>query len=448
MKKLLFIFLFPAFLFSCALEEDPIFDKSATERMNDAMANVRNILVSAQNGWQADYYPYANYAQGGFAMYLDFYSDGKVDVMCEVNTNVPARQKETSLFNIFADQGPVLSFNTYNKVMHYWSEPISSSQTTGRAGDYEFIVMSATPDKVVLKGKKRGNRLVLYRNVTAVNRDAYLRAAANLAIDLSPFGIFSLTLNGTKRGEASVSYRNFTNFTYEEDGKEEIKRLSYAFTGDGIRLYEPFTIDGITMERFVWDDATKRLNCVEPAGVTAYFTGALDPNHSLLYYNDYIGTYTMDFATSQAAPPARTRTTTITIEAADPAERTYYVRGFMYPADEENANIIAVYNVQRGTLSMNAQLIFVNAANEYVWLTPWTQASNISTAAAYGMVSSNHALTPTISFELVNNQAWTAQTIAGFALYRWTANTATIGWYGSNTAPNFTAICYPIFTKQ
>ena len=450
MKRIFYILLITALLGSCVKGDDPLFDQSASERMNEAIANATNILVSAEHGWQADYYPYANYAQGGFAMFLKFYSDGRVDVMCEIATNVPARQKETSLFGMTADQGPVLTFNTYNKVMHYFSEPLSSAQTTGRAGDYEFIVMSATPDKVVLKGKKRGNRFVLHRNATAVDTDAYLRSAASLAGDLSPFGIFNLTVDGKERGGATVTDRNFTNFTYTENGQEEVTRLSFAFTADGIRLYEPFTIDGVTMERFVWDNATKRYNCVEPAGVNAYFTGSLDPSHSLLYYDDYVGTYTVEFATSQATPPARTRTTTITIEVADASERTYYVRGLLgtYLEDEAKTNVVARYNVQRGTLSLNAQLLFTNDAGNNVWLTPWTQAGNISTSATYGMVSSNHTLTPNISFELVNNATWTAQTIAGFAIYVWTPATATVGWFGSNTAPNFTAFCYPIFTKQ
>ena len=448
MKKLLYILLIPALLCSCVKDQERFFDQSTTERMNEVIASTTNILVSAQYGWQADYYPYANYAQGGYAMFLNFYSDGRVDVMCEIATNVPARQKETSNFSLIAEQGPVLTFNTYNKVMHYFSEPLSSSQASGRAGDYEYIVMSATQDQVVLKGKKRGNRLVLHRNSTNVDRDAYLRNAATLADDFSPFGLFSLTVNGAAKGSASVSYRNFTDFTYTENGQTVSKRLSYAFTGDGIRLYEPFTIDGVTLERFVWDNATKRLNCVEPAGVNAYFLAALDPSHSTLYYEDFLGTYTVNFALTSSSPPDRSRTTTITIEVANASEKTYYIRGLLPAADEPRTNIIARYSVQKGTLSIGSQLLFANEAGNNVWLTAYTQANNISTSSTYGVVSSNHTVTPNISFELVNNGTWTAQTVAGFAYYVWTPSGGTVGWYTDNVEPNFRAFCYPIFKKQ
>ena len=455
MKKLIYILLMPVLCFSCVQDEPDIFDKPASERMNAAIENARNILVSAEYGWQADYYPYVNYARGGYAMFLKFYNDGTVDVQCEIITNVPARQKETSQFSMTADQGPVLTFNTYNKVMHYFSEPLSSSQTSGREGDYEFIVMSATPDKIVLKGKKRGNMFVLRRNLTAVDANAYLIAAANLAVDedVNNWGLFSLTVNGTERGSADISYRNFDNFTYTESGKTTTTttRLSYAFTPDGVRLYQPFTIDGVTMERFVWDPVTARYNCVEPAGVDAYFTGKRDPDHSGLEYEDFVGTYTMAFTSTYTAPvPAiRPRTTTVRIEVANAAEKTYYLRDFVPNATHEaQSNIIAYYNKRKGTMSIGGQYMFPYSTYFIHW-TVVTQGGSISVSSTYGMVSSNHTTSP-ITFEWVSNGAWSGQTQAGFLFYAWTSQSggSTAGWLYTDSATVWRAICYPKFTKQ
>ena len=43
----------------------------------------------------------------------------------------------------------------YNQLIHMFSGPLGLNMNVG--GDYEFIIMSATPDKVILQGKKYKN---------------------------------------------------------------------------------------------------------------------------------------------------------------------------------------------------------------------------------------------------------------------------------------------------
>ena len=47
-------------LVSCVREEKDIFDKSASERMNEWLVSTQNVLTSAANGWVMHYYPEGN----------------------------------------------------------------------------------------------------------------------------------------------------------------------------------------------------------------------------------------------------------------------------------------------------------------------------------------------------------------------------------------------------
>lgn len=54
--------------------------------------------------------------------------------------------------------GPVLSFDTYNEIFHFFSDPaIPGLPGLGYEGDYEFIFMGQENNELILKGKKTGN---------------------------------------------------------------------------------------------------------------------------------------------------------------------------------------------------------------------------------------------------------------------------------------------------
>ena len=55
----------------------------------------------------------------------------------------------TSQYDIISDMGPVLTFNTYNAILHYFTEPKGSSDVDGMAGDYEFVFMDVKPEMCI-----------------------------------------------------------------------------------------------------------------------------------------------------------------------------------------------------------------------------------------------------------------------------------------------------------
>ena len=75
-----------------------------------------------------------------------------------------ADETVSSLYSVKSEQATMLSFDTYNYLVHYFGQPQGSmaddpNGTLG--GDYEFVISDATADRIELKGKKYGNRIVM-----------------------------------------------------------------------------------------------------------------------------------------------------------------------------------------------------------------------------------------------------------------------------------------------
>lgn len=142
---------------SCSNDMDEFFDESAAERLNRTQAKYTDLLTSSKNGWAFEYYPTGSADDGCVLYAVKFFKDGSVDVAGDpFGSGVVSN--EISMWDILTDNGPTLSFSTYNKLIHQFSDP--GDDGMGYEGDYEFaFVYSDTenPDSVVmLKGKKRG----------------------------------------------------------------------------------------------------------------------------------------------------------------------------------------------------------------------------------------------------------------------------------------------------
>jgi hypothetical protein len=182
---------------SCSGEEDDIFEATAAERLNAASALYSARLTAQPNGWAMQYYPtYEDEAPNGagYLLLCRFNKDYSVDVSgynwpkWEENYNsnqgstewvcsyVQQYRSDTSFWEVITDNGPVLSFNSYNKVMHLFSDPDYHETGTGYGGDYEFIITDAPEDAsyMMLKGKKRGTYNLLTPVEVGVDYEEYL----------------------------------------------------------------------------------------------------------------------------------------------------------------------------------------------------------------------------------------------------------------------------------
>ena len=232
---------------SCSNDIDEVFDKPSAERVNDAIAEYKTVLTSAENGWLMKYYPKANTKYGGYNLLLKFGTDGNVTAMSDA---LGADTKATSHYKLEQSASIVLSFDEYNKVIHFFSDPANpdgiGDNGKGMEGDLEFRVLTATADSVVMLGKKRGAKIVM----TPMAKDADWAETINQIDGLEQemqFPRYTCEVNDVKY-VATSSYRTIT-FTSSnaEDGSTTIP---YIVTDKGIEFYKPITLNGVTIKGF------------------------------------------------------------------------------------------------------------------------------------------------------------------------------------------------------
>ena len=160
-KYVVMIGLLVATFAACSRDEESLFDKSAAERAREAVENANNVFTSAENGWEMAYFPNLESDAKGYNMIGKFFENGSVSVTAKNGTTTGNKMKTdtASTWVVRSDYGPLLSFDTYNDVFHAWSDPRQDG--AGLLGDYEFLILKATPELVLLKGKKHSAYSVL-----------------------------------------------------------------------------------------------------------------------------------------------------------------------------------------------------------------------------------------------------------------------------------------------
>ncbi len=164
-------------LAACAPSEvDDLFDDSPAVRLDKALKNYTELFQADGGRWLMQYF--CNAGEPGYNYIMTFHGDGTVDISTknsEVNGGAFITDKST--WEVVSDYGPVLSFNTYNRAFHVFSNPeielgtagtSSSTYGKGHEGDYEFVIISNTENQVKLRGKKTGITILMSRLSTAV----------------------------------------------------------------------------------------------------------------------------------------------------------------------------------------------------------------------------------------------------------------------------------------
>ncbi|MDR3118158.1 MAG: DUF4302 domain-containing protein [Mediterranea sp.] len=236
-------------LVACTHEEEDLFGDSSANRADAAINTYIEVLASPSNGWLMEYFPASTREYGGYNILLAFDKEGAVRVAGEIAN---PSDVATSLYAVKQSAGIVLSFDMYNTLFHFFSDPSDPSGIGGTGfgleGDFEFLVLEASAEKVILKGKKTGGLAVL----TPIQESwsDYITAVQDLEA-ATVFPEFKVELNG-ETIPVTISYRTLT-FTYEEDGDTKSQTASYIVTKTGYKFYEPVVIKGVTLSGFTFD---------------------------------------------------------------------------------------------------------------------------------------------------------------------------------------------------
>ncbi len=249
---------------ACSMKEDSVFSDSASHRSEANIQSVANVLKSASNGWVMEYY--GALSMGGYNVLVKF--DGSnVTVASEKwgpnhTAGLDASGKavtSTSHYKLEYSMGTVLSFDGYNPTFHYYSMPnnpdYSYDKAEGLSGDFEFRVMHASADSVILRGKKNNNKIKLTQVPAGKTWEDILNSASATEEYMMSR---SYTLAGeglTDKREIKVTnnggYRSLV-FEYRDDfGEKNTVVAPYIVKEDGYYFYRPVEVCGMVLDGLV-----------------------------------------------------------------------------------------------------------------------------------------------------------------------------------------------------
>ena len=291
----------------CVSEEDDIFSASAPVRLEETAETYTQRLSAATSGWAMEYYPTSELTAPkgqGYLLLAKFMPNLSVTVGMKNQFSTPANQymEDTSSWEIITDNGPVLTFDTYNDCIHTFSSPedVPSTSTdetgVGLEGDYEFVMIDVPEDGefVMLKGKKRGTYTRLTRldegtdfktyieDIQAFNEEKFSASYPNMCV---------ITLGDSIMKMANSSTGICSLFPYNGDQITDVSYHPFLITKRGGKYYLRFrdalnAPDGSEAQEFVYNSDQDIFTGVENENFTiegdepnSFFISAMDDGY-------------------------------------------------------------------------------------------------------------------------------------------------------------------------
>lgn len=297
-KYLVIIGLLAATFAACSRDEESLFEKPAAIRAQEAITNAFDVLTSNEAGWEMAYFPNLEADAKGYNMVLKFNKNGNVSVTAK-NSATTANKILTdtaSTWAVKSDYGPILTFDTYNDVFHAFSDP--KEDGAGHLGDYEFLILKATPELVLLKGKKHSAYTVM-RPMKNTDLPAYFAACEKMQTNL--FGnnnIVTLTQGNEKMYLYKGADGQFQSAAYGSPLVAEAATYHpVCTTEDGIIVSTGFGED-VHDHVFIYDsikgELTSEGGAVMNAGNLNVLFGAYFTDNALGWSVDPVGQASVD----------------------------------------------------------------------------------------------------------------------------------------------------------
>lgn len=252
---------------SCLKDQDNLFDKSASLRVSEYLNNTKRVLTSSEYGWALDFFPDSKQRYGGYSFTLKF-TDQTVEVCSEIADDITTT--ETSTYTLDNEDGPVIAFDTYNNIFHFFSTPGSGSGAGGYeayGGDFIFIIMDISDDEntITLKGNRSGNILYMHRITESIVD--YQQRLNNFANNLV-FDLATAEIDGQKYVVNILADDRI--IVIGKPGSGEYIEVPFCFDSDGISLYKPVTIGEKEVRVFKYDEPNGAFVSQEDNSVVFY----------------------------------------------------------------------------------------------------------------------------------------------------------------------------------
>lgn len=319
---------------ACLKEQEDVFDESPSARMTEYLDNAKRILTAPENGWLMYYWPNSKLSYGGFSYVVKF-SEESVEVGFELSDDPSATK--SSLYRMGSDNGPVLSFDTNNDFLHYFSTP-SSKLYQGYGGDFEFTLLEAEAGHVKMQGRRSGNIIMMYPMTEDMTE--YFTDVAAVSENFVISGMEGTVGGQEVKAAVDLDYRQ-VDFTV---GGETIRK-AFRFTRDGICLHDPVEIGGVQVEALSFDPETYKMSI---AGTNEVLQGTVPEGHRRWeeYAGDYWLVYNREDETDVQYDSVR-----VSLVQGD-KNSTYLMKGL-----NDNYDVAWAYNRMKGVLTWGVQTL-------------------------------------------------------------------------------------------
>jgi len=247
--KTLLLLLFIGISTSCETnKEEAIFEESTSDRIKTSISEYKDLLTSSDNGWIIEYYPEGSQSYGGFNYGVKFNKDLTAEVVMEL---FDFSTRQSNYYDVIANGGPVLTFNTHNALTHFFATP-NSANPDGLEGDYEFSLISKTDDLITLRGAQSRNNMRMIK--LTETPESYLTKVLDIKAYLAPAS-YAVTLDGN---DLPLPNTGAKLIFPQGTGKDPIE-MAYNYTSKGIKLYQPITLGGNEALEFILNKDTNQL---------------------------------------------------------------------------------------------------------------------------------------------------------------------------------------------
>jgi hypothetical protein len=244
MKRGLYTFLILTIVFSACRDNNiNLFDKTADERVAEAIANLKSDLIAPAKGWKMKYTPESG--SGSYYLLMDFDADNKVTIKSDLGVNNGEFFEQTLTYRIDNSLGLELIFETYS----FFSYLFEQDQATFGA-EYEWVYVNKTPDdNLVFRSKTdAATPTIMVFEKAQADDDALFGRAISVNLDKFSSGLklryldkdidIYLNMSSLKR---TMDFNYISPKDNTAAGKAVSLSTGYTVQGDSLILETPFS---------------------------------------------------------------------------------------------------------------------------------------------------------------------------------------------------------------
>lgn len=361
---------------SCLFEQKEIFDEPSSKRLQNYLNEVETTLKSKPEGWIMEYYPGVGQKYGGYVYYLKFEDGGNVTVAGELN---PA-ETAGSFYRMTTDNGPVLSFDTNNDILHFFATP-SSGAYEAKGGDFEFTILNCSPERIEMKGKRSGNIYTLLPFGSDKTSAAYLSDVNKMANSVKAATVDGVIGDTEVTGDVDLNNRRITLYYKPTAQGDSVTAIPFRYTPEGIRAYKPVKVGGCTFQDLYYLDK----NNVLTNGV---FTLKCHVPENYMPYEYFEGKFKLIYYLGS-------KNATVTLTPNEDKS------GFVMSGLSTHFDVNLQYDKARGRLKWYVQAVGANG-NNTIMLAAWSldaQGGSLTWNTDAGVVISKNLKTGLFEFE-------------------------------------------------